>query len=225
MDKAGSAQRRNDVRLRRKDGSVFWGSVTVSVVCDDQGRARFTHVMLGDLSDRRGAEDFVTGLPNRVLFVAQLERLLALSRRTGNDVGVLMLDLDGFKQVNDTLGHDVGDGLLRQVGLRLGAALRGSDTVARLGGDEFGVLIFGHSTIHSATAVATKLRNALLEPFLMEGIAVKVGAIVGVALGSSSSTTVSSLMGRVDQAMYAAKRAGSGYQVASSDFRKPLADS
>jgi diguanylate cyclase (GGDEF)-like protein/PAS domain S-box-containing protein len=215
IDKAGSAQRRNDVRLRRKDGSVFWGSVTVSIVCDDQGLARFTYVMLEDISNRRGAEDFVTGLPNRVLFVAQVERLLALSRRSGDDVGVLMLDLDGFKQVNDTLGHEVGDGLLRQVGLRLVAALRSSDTVARLGGDEFGVLILGPSTIDSATAVAIKLRNALLEPFLMDGVAVRVGASVGIALGSSPTATVSSIMGRVDQAMYAAKRAGGGYQVAS----------
>ena len=215
MDTAGSSQRRNDVRLRRKDGTIFWGSITVSVVTDGQGIARFTYVMLEDLSERRGAEDFVTGLPNRVLFVAQLDRLLAVSRRLNHDVGVLMLDLDGFKQVNDNLGHDVGDGLLRQVGLRLVAALRSSDTIARLGGDEFGVLIMGPSTIESMTAIAIKLRRALLEPFVMDGVAVKVGVSIGIGLGASPRTTISSLMGRVDEAMYAAKRSGSGYHVAS----------
>jgi diguanylate cyclase (GGDEF)-like protein/PAS domain S-box-containing protein len=214
LDQAGTLRRRNDVRLRRKDGSVFWGSITVSVVCDEQGIAQFTYVMVEDLSDRRGAEDFVTGLPNRVLFVAQLDRLLALTRRTGDQLAVLMIDLDGFKQVNDTLGHDVGDGLLRQVGIRLVSTLRGSDTVARLGGDEFGVLVMGPSTVDSATALATKLRNALLEPFLMDGIPVRVGASVGIVLGSSPSATVSALMGRVDRAMYSAKRAGTGFQFA-----------
>jgi diguanylate cyclase (GGDEF)-like protein/PAS domain S-box-containing protein len=213
-DRVRDDQSRSDVRLRRKDGSIFWASVTVSAVCDDEGRVRFAYVMLEDLSDRRGAEDFLTGLPNRVLFLSQLERLLAASRRTGENVAVLMLDLDGFKLVNDTLGHEAGDGLLRQVGLRLVAALRAGDTVSRLGGDEFGVLPMGSTTAESAAGIATKLRAALLQPFIMDGVPVSIGASFGIALSSDHGTSVSTLMGLADEAMYAAKRNRCGYQLA-----------
>ncbi|HVC99096.1 MAG TPA: sensor domain-containing diguanylate cyclase, partial [Pirellulales bacterium] len=223
-DRIGDAQNRSDVRLRRKDGSIFWSSVTVSEVCDDEGRTRFVYVMLEDLSDRRGAEDFVTGLPNRVLFLGQFERLLAASRRSGDNVAVLMLDLDGFKVVNDTLGHEVGHGLLRQVGLRLVATLRAADTVSRLGGDEFGVLPMGSSTPESAAQMAIKLRTALLEPFIMDGVPVSVGASFGIALSADHGTSVSTLMGRADEAMYSAKRSGLGYQIAAMP-RAPMPSS
>jgi GGDEF domain-containing protein len=108
--------RRSEVRLRRKDGTLFWVAVTVSLVCDESNVGRFTYAMVEDLSDRRGAEDALTGLPNGVIFTDQLKRMSALSARDGTRFVVLTLDLDGFKNVNDTLGHAAGDLVLQEVG-------------------------------------------------------------------------------------------------------------
>jgi diguanylate cyclase (GGDEF)-like protein len=178
--------------------------------------------MLEDLSDRRGAEDVVTGLPNRALFHAQVERLLALSRRGGYQTALLILDLDGFKAVNDSLGHEVGDALLHQVGGRLVSSLRGADTVARLGGDEFGVALMGPSTDASATTITHKLRAALLRPFTIDGQPVSVGASFGIALSTGQGTTTAELLSRADEAMYTAKRSQSGYQVAATTHDKQV---
>ena len=169
--------------------------------------------MVEDLSDRRGAEDPVTGLPNRVIFTDQLQRVIAISERERTSFAVLTLDLDGFKHINDTLGHDCGDVVLREVGARLMGALRGVDMVARLGGDEFGVLPMGSNSGETALEIARKLRDALAQPFALEGHAVRIGASIGAATGPFPGQSVGILMQRADEAMYAAKRAGGGVRV------------
>jgi diguanylate cyclase (GGDEF)-like protein/PAS domain S-box-containing protein len=221
FDETSGPFRRSEVRLRRKDASLFWSSVTVSMVHDEHGAARFSYAMVEDLSDRRGAADPVTGLPNRVIFTDQLERMIAISEREKAAFAVLVLDLDGFKQINDTLGHDCGDIVLREVGMRLTATLRGVDMVARLGGDEFGVLPLGSASAESALQIAGKLRDALARPFSLKGRSVCIGASIGMALSPIHGNTVASLMQRADEAMYKAKRDGRGPQLWSDPAPTP----
>jgi diguanylate cyclase (GGDEF)-like protein/PAS domain S-box-containing protein len=177
FDETNNPLRRSEVRLRRKDGTLFWSSVTVSVVRDEQSVVRFCYAMIEDLSDRRGAEDPVTGLPNRVIFTDQLQRMIAISRREEMSFAVLVLDLNDFKQINDSLGHESGDVVLKEVSTRLMATLRGADMVARLGGDEFGVLPMGISTPETALRIARKLRAAVASPMSVAGRTVAVGQV------------------------------------------------
>ncbi|MBG6057983.1 diguanylate cyclase (GGDEF)-like protein [Cryobacterium sp. MP_M5] len=158
--------------------------------------------------------DDLTGLPNRRAFYADVPGRLGAgdSRRSA----LLLLDLDRFKEVNDSLGHDVGDRLLVQVGVRLAGALRATDLLARLGGDEFGVLLVnsGHD---EAVAVAVKLRAALAEPFLLEGITLHSSASMGIAVHPEQGNDVTALMRKADMAMYKAKSTRSGHHVYQSD--------
>jgi diguanylate cyclase (GGDEF)-like protein/PAS domain S-box-containing protein len=146
-------------------------------------------------------QDFLTGLPNRARLMERLD--FALGQR-GSSVGLLFLDLDGFKQVNDTLGHDAGDELLRQVATRFTGCLRGGDVLARLGGDEFIVLLPG-ATNDDAAMVARRLQAGLTEPFLLAGGTVTVGASVGVATSPAGQSTPEDLLREADKAMYQAK--------------------
>jgi diguanylate cyclase (GGDEF)-like protein/PAS domain S-box-containing protein len=196
-----------DVRLRRKNGSTFWSALTLSVVHDNDGRPRFGYAMIEDISERRGAEDLVTGLPNRALFTTRLERILTFRGRGGDEVTLLMIDLDGFKLVNDALGHEAGDEVLRQVGARLAATLRASDMVARLGGDEFAVIPTGSATEAKALLAANKIRAAIRQPFVLsDGRSAIVDASVGIAISPRDGGTVEELLRSADRAMYVAKR-------------------
>jgi diguanylate cyclase (GGDEF)-like protein len=159
--------------------------------------------------------DALTGLPNRAQFASCLATLTGAATATG-PLAVLLLDLDGFKEVNDTLGHQAGDGLLQQVGRRLVDATRAVDLVARLGGDEFGVLA-PNAGKPGASAVARRILRALARPFEVDGRAVRVGVSLGVALGPAHGEDPVTLMKRADAAMYAAKRGGGGYRVHAPD--------
>ena len=152
--------------------------------------------------------DELTGLPNRRAFLdaAQQELDTATAR---HPAALLLLDLDGFKEVNDSLGHHAGDGLLRQVGPRLRGALRTSDTLARLGGDEFAVLL-PHAALDEAQERAERLRELLLQPFTVEGIRLHVGVSIGVATAPVPAATVAELLRCADVAMYAAKASRDG---------------
>jgi diguanylate cyclase (GGDEF)-like protein len=152
--------------------------------------------------------DALTGLPNRVLLRDRTERAVLASRRTGRHVGLILLDLDRFKDVNDALGHQYGDLLLRQIGSRLREHLRGSDTIARLGGDEFVVMLPDLVAPHTALEVAEKLSAAILQPFLLEGVLVDVGSSAGVVTTPDHGDDFDELMQHADAAMYAAKRDG-----------------
>jgi diguanylate cyclase len=154
--------------------------------------------------DREHARtDELTGLPNRRRFIAELE---LLRRRTGT---LLLLDLDGFKAVNDNYGHDVGDQLLKQITLRFNRVLPNDVLIARLGGDEFGVIVYGKRNIGSDVALA--LRATCTYPFTLSVGDVKVGVSIGSVTTEGPTTTKEALLKRADAAMYEAKRSGTGY--------------
>jgi diguanylate cyclase (GGDEF)-like protein/PAS domain S-box-containing protein len=171
---------------------------------------------LRDVSERTELEhaltqqaftDQLTGLPNRTLLHDRAEQALALAARHGHTAALLLIDLDRFKEVNDTLGHHYGDVLLQQMAERLGTVLRDSDTVARLGGDEFAVLLPHIPTIDDAIAVAGKIRAAIEAPFLVEGLTMDVDASIGLAAYPDHAGNPDELLQRADVAMYAAKAA------------------
>jgi diguanylate cyclase (GGDEF)-like protein/PAS domain S-box-containing protein len=152
--------------------------------------------------------DYLTGLPNRVFFEEHLERAVAAAERYGRHLAVLFVDLDGFKRVNDTWGHEDGDRVLKQVAARLPAGLRNSDTLARFGGDEFVVLANEIGRPSDASAVATSLLTCLADPFEVRGIAVPLGASVGISVFPHDATDASKLLRHADTAMYTAKEEG-----------------
>src|SRR5665811_1989678 len=153
----------------------------------------------------RTLHDPLTGLPNRTLLADRLGQALRADARAGTRTGLLLLDLDRFKEINDTFGHHHGDEVLAQVGPRLAGVVRGADTVARLAGDEFAVLLPEVGSVAAAAAVAAKLRAALETPFHVEGIDLDVEASVGVVLSGEHGQDVATLLKRADIAMYAAK--------------------
>ncbi len=170
-----------------------------------------------ELTQRRQAEeqlnrkayfDAVTGLHNRHYFMERLERSLEQVRRYGDTCAVLFVDLDDFKRVNDSLGHEAGDDLLVQVGSRLRAVLRRSDILSRLGGDEFAVILENEISADLAQGVATKIVNALCEPFLLGGREARIGASIGICLYPEHASDLAQLMRNADAAMYQAKKEG-----------------
>jgi diguanylate cyclase (GGDEF)-like protein len=155
---------------------------------------------------QQALQDALTGLPNRTLLHARAERAL----RGDEPAAMLLIDLDRFKEVNDTLGHDYGDALLVEVAERLGAALRREDTLARLGGDEFAVLVAGAPDRAAVAEIAGRLQDALRCPFALRGVAVELEASIGVALYPQHGGTAGELLQRADVAMYDAKRGRQG---------------
>jgi diguanylate cyclase (GGDEF)-like protein/PAS domain S-box-containing protein len=175
-------------------------------------------------SRRMAMHDTLTGLANRALLSDRVDQALAQLSPGREYVCVLMLDLDGFKRVNDSLGHARGDALLRDVAQRLMGAVRPTDTIARLGGDEFAVLVSGLTAPDDAEVVAQRLLDALKAPFNASGRAVHLSASVGVAPARSRSVTVANLLADADLAMYEAKTSGKGrYVMFAPTFRKAAA--
>ncbi len=171
-----------------------------------------------DITERKQAErkllrdafyDNLTGLPNRALLTERLERSLEYSRRRPNYLfAVLFLDFDGFKNINDSLGHTVGDKVLKTVARRLEAMLRGNDTVARLGGDEYVLLLDDIEDLSAATHVAERIHRAMMVPFTVEGQEIFLTVSIGITLNSSSYQQTEDVLRDADIAMYRAKAAG-----------------
>ncbi len=158
-----------------------------------------------------GLHDPLTGLPNRTLLADRVGQALRGGTRAGTATGLLLIDLDRFKEINDTFGHHYGDGLLVQVGARLSGSLRKQDTVARLGGDEFAVLLPGVANSAAACAVASKLRAALeTTAFVVEGVALDVEASIGIAVSTGAGADPGVLLQQADVAMYVAKEQNLG---------------
>ena len=170
----------------------------------DQQRTKAVHDAL---------HDALTGLPNRTLLADRFEQALRAGTRTSSTTALLLIDLDRFKEVNDTLGHHVGDQLLAQIGPRLAGALRGADTVARLGGDEFAVLLPSVDGLSGALDVASRLRQALGKAFRVEGVELDIDASIGVVISGAHGADAQTLLQRADIAMYVAKQQKRGVVV------------
>jgi diguanylate cyclase (GGDEF)-like protein len=179
-----------------------------------------------DITERRRLEDrlafqalhdYLTGLPNRRLLRDRAEHALARAQRSDHPVSVLFIDLDGFKEVNDSLGHDAGDRLLCSVADRIGAVVRPTDTLARLGGDEFGLLLEDADEAQAALVVRRVLA-VLADPFLLVGSAVQIGASIGLTVvPGDAALGVDELLRDADYAMYAAKSDGGGKALVFED--------
>jgi len=218
---------RLETRLNRKDGSVLWVSASFSIVREPDGRASFGIVMVQDDTERKAAQDALlrqseinehqalhdglTGLPNRTLFRDRIEQAIAIAQREDGQVAVAMMDLDRFKDVNDSLGHHAGDALLIEIGQRLRRMLRSSDTVARLGGDEFGVLISKPQSEQDVVVVIEKIRAALEQPVTIEGLGLPAEGSIGIAMFPHHGDDVDTLLRHADVAMYGAKEEKGGY--------------
>jgi len=227
-------QWQGEIWNRRKSGEVYPEWLNIIAVLDEQGLVEHYVAIFSDITERKRQEsvityqahhDALTGLPNRTLFRDRVEQAVSISRRHDRqDAAVMFLDLDRFKMVNDTFGHDVGDLLLREVARRLRAAVRESDTVARLGGDEFTVLLPELAGPEGAAAVADKILEATREPCHIAGHELFITTSIGIALYPRDGTDVDSLMKRADEAMYQVKARGrAGYSM-YDDRRGPWRD-
>lgn len=177
------------------------------------------HIYAMDITERKRAEeqlqhdafhDALTGLPNRALFVDRADRIKASSARAGHGYAVLLLDMDGFKNVNDSLGHAMGDRLITQIARRLTSALRGGETLARLGGDEFGVLLSPVASAGDAHTVADRLHEALRPPFVIDTHELFTTASIGIAVDVLDAFSAEDMVRNADIAMYRAKARGQG---------------
>ena len=165
------------------------------------------------VNERLALHDSLTGLPNRTLFRDRVSQGLLAARRGGLAPAVMLMDLDRFKEINDTLGHQAGDRVLEEVARRLTAALRETDTIARLGGDEFAILLPGVRSQQAAVRVARVVQSALDEPVGVQDMALSVEASIGIALSPDHGEDVDALLRCADVAMYRAKGSGTGYAV------------
>lgn len=201
----------------RPDGMRCYVRISGEPVFDDAGHFKGYRGVGRDVTQDRLAEqkvqelariDGLTGLPNRNMFLGELERAIARGRRKGTPFAVYFIDLDRFKTINDTLGHDAGDALLRAMAQRLRATLRTSDLLARLGGDEFVVLVDGDADVPSLTVVAQKLLAAIGEPMVLHGHRFLVTGSIGVGLFPNDGDDAATLLKHADAAMYLAKEKG-----------------
>ena len=205
---------------QRRDGSSFPIEVDMS---DLQLATRKLQIgCVRDISERQmhtealryqTLHDHLTDLPNRLLFADRANHAIRVAVRRNESLALLVMDLDEFKQVNDSIGHQHGDALLRLVAKRLVACLRDGDTVARLGGDEFGILPLGGTDLPGAATLAWKIQQALEPPFVIDGHAIDVRASIGITLVPEHGDNIDDLLRRADLAMYEAKRSGGGYVV------------
>jgi len=206
---------------RRKNGEEYVEWVSINTVLDDAGDVQRRVAIFNDVSERKAAEamvwrkanyDGLTGLPNRQLFLDRIQQALIKAGRDGDAAALLFIDLDHFKDVNDTLGHEAGDLLLQEAAERIRGCVRHSDTVARLGGDEFTVLLTSVEDPSVVERVARSIASRLAGPFRLGAESAYVSASIGITLYPQDGQTVEMLFKQADQAMYAAKAAGrNGY--------------
>jgi diguanylate cyclase (GGDEF)-like protein len=209
------------VRVSASPEALALAITVVRTTCDG-GLMRMTHTFDSHLHEVAAAleeerrnlreatlHDQLTGLANRVLLYDRLGHAMAQSDRDGSALAVLLIDLDGFKDTNDTLGHRSGDLALVELGRRLSRSVRQADTVARLGGDEF-VVVLPHADRCRAVTIAEKLWRTVAQPLVLDGTAHRLGASIGVAVYPDNGEGVDTLLLAADHAMYAAKRKGGG---------------
>jgi diguanylate cyclase (GGDEF)-like protein/PAS domain S-box-containing protein len=206
-----------DVWSRRKNGEIYAESLTITSIRDDNGNPRYRVALFSDITEKKNTEqavwlqannDALTNLPNRRLFRDRLMQDIARAARSRQQVALLFLDLDHFKQVNDVLGHDAGDTLLIEAAQRIRACVRDSDTVARLGGDEFTVILYGGDCVAVAERVCAQMLASLTQPFQLGKEKAYISASIGITLYPDDARDIEGLLKNADQAMYAAKEVG-----------------
>jgi diguanylate cyclase (GGDEF)-like protein/PAS domain S-box-containing protein len=209
-----------EATARRASGSEFELDMQL-VPVQDGGQVTHWVAFLRDVTTAKvqvstlrhqAMHDSLTNLPNRTLLYDRLEKAIETARPEQTMLGLMLMDLDRFKDVNDTFGHQFGDALLKQVAFRLQNQVHISDTVARLGGDEFALVLPALRDADAAANAARKILHTLEQPFVVEGQVLEVGASIGIALYPDHGTDARTLMRRADVAMYAAKQAQSGYR-------------
>ncbi len=208
---------KGELWLKKKSGQDFAAAVTINTTLAPEGSVNRHVALFSDITKKREADELIwrqanfdalTGLPNRSRFQDHLKLEINKASRSGQPLAVILLDLDGFKHINDTLGHDCGDLLLCSVAQRLREGVRAMDIVARLGGDEFTVVLSELDTINSADGVAQHLLDVLSEPYQVGEEVVHVSASLGITLYPQDALSIEDLIKNADQAMYAAKQEG-----------------
>ncbi|MBV6319709.1 putative bifunctional diguanylate cyclase/phosphodiesterase [Duganella violaceipulchra] len=208
---------RHEFKFLRKDGSELWATLATNPIFDAEGVYLGALALVTDITDNRATTeriwhqanfDDLTELPNRHMFQDRLGQELKKAQREGLQLALLFIDLDGFKQVNDSLGHAHGDTLLVEAARRIGACVRGSDTVARLGGDEFTVILSGIEQAAGIERITQTMLALLNRPFALGAANPSISASIGIALYPSDAVAPEDLLRHADQAMYAAKESG-----------------
>jgi diguanylate cyclase (GGDEF)-like protein/PAS domain S-box-containing protein len=211
------AVERHELKFIRKSGAEMWASVATNPIFDAAGRYLGALALVSDITQQRASAeriwhqanyDELTGLPNRYMFMDRLRHEIRKADRNAAFLALLFIDLDHFKEVNDRLGHAMGDALLAEAARRVAGCVRSTDTLARLGGDEFTVILSGLDRVGSVDRIAQSIITALAQPFALGEERAEISASVGIALYPPDARELGDLLARADQAMYASKKAG-----------------
>ncbi len=215
LDENGHWQ--GEVWNRRRDGELYAQRLTISTVRDQSGRLAHYVALMSDITKAKQYEerleriahyDALTGIPNRVLLADRMHQAIAQTQRNRSRLAVCYLDLDGFKPINDTYGHDTGDRVLVEMAERLRSCLRGGDTIARLGGDEFVLLLLGLDRDDEIDNALQRVLDTVARPLVVAGQAVSLSVSIGVTLYPQDDADADTLLRHADHAMYRAKQAG-----------------
>jgi diguanylate cyclase (GGDEF)-like protein/PAS domain S-box-containing protein len=208
---------RGEIWNRRKNGEIYPEWLTITAIRDDDGNIRRMIGIFSDITQRKMTEehlkhlahhDVLTALPNRTLYLDRLGQQIRQAKRDNKELAVLFLDLDRFKPINDTYGHNVGDLVLKELASRLADAVRSVDTVARIGGDEFTVIVGSMERPEDASVVAEKINDEVCRPIEVGGVSHQLGVSIGVSLFPIDDETAEGLTRKADVAMYDAKTSG-----------------
>ncbi|MGZ3593516.1 MAG: diguanylate cyclase domain-containing protein [Syntrophales bacterium] len=221
--KTGKPSRGIEIEVMRKDGTTRVVEISVSLILDAKGQEVGFRNLIRDVTERKKTEETIrrlayhdplTGLPNRLLFTDRLNMAITRAKRNRQYLAVMMLDLDYFKDINDTLGHHMGDRLLQAVGSRLTELLRKGDTIARMGGDEFLILLPEINNVGVTTTIAQKIVESFQSPFIIDDRKLQITTSIGIAIYPDVSDDVETLIKNADIAMYRAKGSGrNNYQL------------
>ncbi|MGC9977246.1 MAG: diguanylate cyclase [Syntrophales bacterium] len=215
--RTGKPARGVEIEVMKKDGTTIVAEISVSLILDSRGHELGFRNLMRDVTGRKKSEetirqlayhDALTGLPNRLLFTDRLKMAIARAKRSRQYLAVMMLDLDYFKDVNDTLGHHMGDGLLQAVASHLTDLLRKGDTIARMGGDEFLILLPEINNVEVTTTIAQKIVESFQSPFAIHDRKLHTTTSIGIAIYPESSDDVETLIKHADIAMYRVKGSG-----------------
>lgn len=210
---------------RKKTGEVYPKWMSITTINDSNGRVTNYIAISSDITKMKKAEqdihlleyyDTLTGIPNRTLFYDRLSQALSRAKRNHSSVALYYMDLDRFKLINDSLGHDAGDILLIEASRRIKSVLREEDMLSRLGGDDFTLIIEGDSCLEEAANIAEKIIAEVSKPFQLKGKEVSVGISIGIAIAPHDDTTLEGIIRKADSAMYHSKETGRGKYVFSS---------